>query len=163
MSGRLLLPRRLDDLDRELIRRAPDGVAAHLRLMELFGLSYSAVTRIRNGTRGFPMQRGLACRPWELRSLKMVDRWYVRETGRVEARRKRALEAIAANEVVCLLDDASLPGQQAERLFEGVGKGRRHRNAEPKRPASEEWLYEKWPKQPASKGWLYDLVDDELG
>jgi hypothetical protein len=119
--------------------------------MELFDLSYSGVTRIRNGTRGLPMQRGLACRPWELRSRKLVDRWYTQEIERVEARRKRALETIAANEVLCLSGDAVYAQEQTERLFEGVGKGRRWhmsvRNVEPKRLERESWLHEEWPKR----------------
>jgi hypothetical protein len=79
------MARWIDDIDRELIRRAPSGVATHVRLMQLFGLSYSGATRIRNGTRGLPLKRGFACRPWELRDRELMERWRRRQDERTEA------------------------------------------------------------------------------
>ncbi len=40
------MPKRLDHIDRELIRRAPDGLDVVYRLQELFGVSARTIYRI---------------------------------------------------------------------------------------------------------------------
>lgn len=115
--------RRLDDIDRELIRRAPDGLGVAIRLADLFGLSLSGVNRISSGSRGLPCRNGLGSRPEQLKTRELVERWHARQLAQTESQYRRALEAIEANEA---LPDPHIPylDQVAAGLFDGVGKGR---------------------------------------
>jgi hypothetical protein len=137
--------RRLDDIDRELIRRAPEGLAAHFKLMKVFGLSFSGVTRIRNGSRGLGLQNGLGSRPWQLHSRELVERWRVRQLERVEAAYRRAVEAIENNLPIPLEGTVSAP---TEHLFAGIGTGGRPAVAQMKQPSDGEgWLRERRPRR----------------
>lgn len=122
--------RRLDNIDRELIRRAPDGLGVAIRLADLFGLSLSGVHRIRSGSRGLPCRNGLGSRPEQLKTRELVERWHARQLAQTESQYRRALEAIEANEA---LPDPCVPYLEQVRagLFDGVGKGGQPRAGKP--------------------------------
>jgi hypothetical protein len=67
-----------------------------------FGVSRSCINRIRNGSRGWPLQNGLGARPWELHEREQVEHWHARWQALGEAKRRRALERIDRDEPVSL-------------------------------------------------------------
>jgi hypothetical protein len=89
---------KLSDLDREIMRRAPNGSA--WRLAPLFRVSVAYVRKIQNGTRGLPGLNGLGMRPELLKSRAGLDKWRTTQHERVEATYRRGLECIEKNEAL---------------------------------------------------------------
>lgn len=92
----------LDDWQKEMIRRAPEGFESVYRLAAMFGVSRSCINRIRNGTRGLPGKNGLGMRPWELRERELLETWRAREHARVEASYRRGSECIDKDQPISL-------------------------------------------------------------
>jgi hypothetical protein len=90
----------LDDMDNEIIRRAPKGAVS--RLATLFRRTPRHIKRIRSGACGLPLQNGLGARPHVLRELDLIEQWYERYLAKGAAMRRRALECVAKDEPISL-------------------------------------------------------------
>jgi hypothetical protein len=90
----------LDDMDNEIIRRAPKG--AVYRLAALFHVSPRQIKRIRSGDRGLPLQSGLGARPHLLRTQNALDKWRTHQHAQTEAKYRRGQECIDRDEPVSI-------------------------------------------------------------
>lgn len=114
----------LDDMDNEIIRRAPKGAVP--RLAERFRVSPRHIKRIRSGASGLPLQNGLGARPHVLREREQVEQWHARWLALGEAKRLRALERIDKDEPVSVTLTreerlALMPGEPGSLgVFEGA-------------------------------------------
>lgn len=108
------MPRRLCEIDREIIRRAPEGVA--FILAERFGVSVHYVEKIRNGARGLPLPNGLGARPHLLRTRKELEKWHDLAHTRDNGEAVNARSAIAARITPAQIADAQRLTREWKRI-----------------------------------------------
>jgi hypothetical protein len=91
---------KLDDWQKEVIRRAPTEPVVVHRLAALFDVTRSCVKKIRNGSRGLPGPNGSGMRTGLRRTRNALEKWRTIQHERIEAAYRRALEKIDRDEAV---------------------------------------------------------------
>jgi hypothetical protein len=92
--------RKLDDFQKEMIRRCPAGDV--WRLPATFDVSRHYVKKIREGAKGLPATEGMAARPWLIRARHLLEKWRTRQLARIEAAYQRALACVDNDEAISI-------------------------------------------------------------
>jgi hypothetical protein len=130
--------RRLCEIDREIIRRAPEG--STYILAQRFGVSVYYIEKIRRGSRGLPLPNGLGARPHLLRSKAALEKWHARALAQVERQYQQAVECIERDEAI-VLANANTAGPEG--IFAGIWPKPVHAPEKKAEPQDEWLIYER--------------------